>query len=311
MKSGFYEAHWPRDGLYMNCYVHKVMNFRYHWHPNEFELSILLNGEQYFCRGTDNFLLQSGDVILIDPNIGHASYGQTYDTIALVLRFSNRVLKHFVPKNYMLSFSSCLSNQNTRNKISYKKIRSLASQIILALYKNETYANYTSKACLEMIISILCNDFSPNVVPTVSDVDEDVQKTIHVIISYIETHYSEKITLEDISNISQNNRTYISTLFKKVVGIRFYDYLMRVRLQHALKDLVTSSNSITEVAISNGFSDLKSFNIRFKQLLRCTPAEYRKKALNSFTSENYYNRKYIDCNDPYVRQKLIALKNEL
>ena len=45
-----------------------------------------------------------------------------------------------------------------------------------------------------------------------------------------------------------------------MVGINFHEYLTRVRFQHALADLAMTSDSLTDIALRNGFADLKTFN---------------------------------------------------
>ena len=310
MESGFYEAQWPRDGLHINCFVHEVLNFRYHWHPDDFELSILLHGQQFFCRGRKSHRLQAGDVILIGPNEGHASYGQTQDTIALVLHISARALKSLTPKGQALTFPSCCSNENTREEPRFQNIRGLASQLILSLASGGPYAQFTAKACTNMLISVLCNSFDPEITSGIPEVDEETQRTMRTIMSYVEEHYVEKISLENLATISQYNRTYISTLFHKAVGISFYDYLMRVRLQNAMKDLVMTDKGLTDIALSNGFADLKSFNTRFREMLQCLPSEYRKKVLlTPSVAEEYHQRRYIPCGHPFVREQLLTFSN--
>ena len=41
-----YKMEWPREGLTVRCFAHDIMNYRYHWHPDEYELNILLHGSQ-------------------------------------------------------------------------------------------------------------------------------------------------------------------------------------------------------------------------------------------------------------------------
>ena len=51
MTSAHYQLDWPRENLTVRCFVHDVMNYRYHWHEDDYELSILLHGTQEYCRG--------------------------------------------------------------------------------------------------------------------------------------------------------------------------------------------------------------------------------------------------------------------
>ena len=74
MTSAHYQLDWPRENLIVRCFVHDVMNYRYHWHEDDYELSILLHGTQEYCRGNKNFLLRENDIILTAPGIGHAPW---------------------------------------------------------------------------------------------------------------------------------------------------------------------------------------------------------------------------------------------
>lgn len=304
MEEELYKTRWPRENLSVDCFVHEIMSFRYHWHPDQFELNILLSGQQYCCRGKDIYLLREDDVVLIDPNTGHASYGQTQHTIALVLHFSQKALSQLIPKGTTLSFPACLSAKRDRTAPKFRDIRRIAARMILSLSNGGPYAQYTAKACCESLIACLCQQFEPTVRQALPEVDEDTQQTMRFIMSHLEEHWAEKISLEDVASLVQYNRTYISTLFHKAVGITFYDYLMRVRMQHAIQDLVMTDKGLTDIALSNGFSDLKSFNLRFREMLQCLPSVYRKKILITPESSDYTGRKYIPCTDPFVRQKL-------
>lgn len=104
MTSAHYQLDWPRENLIVRCFVHDVMNYRYHWHEDDYELSILLHGTQEYCRGNKNFLLRENDIILTAPGIGHASMGQQADTIAFVLHFSASAFKPFLKKAASMIF---------------------------------------------------------------------------------------------------------------------------------------------------------------------------------------------------------------
>ncbi len=300
----FYTGQWPKDGLYSDCFVHELRNFRYHWHPDSYELSILLSGKQYYCRGKESFLLEAGDMILTDPNEGHASCAQSPHTIAFVLHFSSSVMNHLTEKNKLLSFPDCCTSADTRDEPRCRAVRALAAKTILSMSDHTALSRFTARICTSMLISVLCEQFNPTVISSTPEIDEDVQKIIQVITKHIEANYADRITLEDIAAITQYNRTYVSTLFHKSIGISFYEYLMRVRLQHAINDLVITDRSLTDIALSNGFADLKSFNSRVRELLNCLPSEYRKQQKAVSSAFITIDRKYIPVSDPFITEKL-------
>ena len=68
-----YEMNLPRENIHLRCFAHNIMNYRYHWHPDVYELSIVLQGSQEYCCGTETHILLEDDLILTAPGNGHAS----------------------------------------------------------------------------------------------------------------------------------------------------------------------------------------------------------------------------------------------
>ncbi len=303
MDQAYFEMQWPRERITLTGFAHEIMNYRYHWHPALYELSILLQGEQEFCRGSEPQMLGEDDVILISPGTGHASYGQQADTCALVLHFSAAAWKPFVKKGQLCDFPSCLSTEKDRYDPRYNRIRFYAAQICQAAMEDRPYAQVIARASLDLLMATLYTAFPFQTVRNVDEEDDQRRETVTRLISYIEQHYREKISLEDLARFSQYNRTYVSTLFKNTVGVNFYEYLTRVRFQKALMELSVTDKNLTSVALDNGFSDLKSFNARFRETLHRTPAQYRASlAPNRVLGGD--SRRLLGDQDPLLKKKL-------
>ncbi len=99
---------------------------------------------------------------------------------------------------------------------------------------------------------------------------------VNKIIQYIDKNYKNKISLEELSNVSGYNKSYISQIVKLNLGINFYEYLTRIRLREATYALANLEEKISDIALSYGFSDVKSFNTAFRGSFGKTPSEYRK-----------------------------------
>lgn len=303
-----FEMQWPRDSLFLSGFAHEIMNYRYHWHSSQYELNILLHGSQEFCIGTQTHILEEDDVLLVNPGTGHASFAPQANTRALVVHFSTSAFKPFVKKGYIYHFDSCLSSQENRYHPCYNRIRFYAGQIFEAMSENGPYSKLTAKASLELLLVTLCTMFEPRTVKNLDEEDMEHQETVKRLITYIEGHFREKISLEDLARFSQYNRTYVSTLFKHTIGINFYEYLTRVRFQNALLELAATSKNLTEIAIGNGFPDLKSFNARFRETLHRTPAQYREQLTPDRvfcgSDDSLQTRNYISLHDDFLRKKL-------
>lgn len=95
------------------------------------------------------------------------------------------------------------------------------------------------------------------------------------VCNYINEHCTENIKLDDIASIAGFSKFHFIRLFKQVMNISCYDYLINRRLMEAEKLLIQPDLSIMQVAMKSGFSSLATFNRIFKTKKRCTPTEYR------------------------------------
>ena len=92
---------------------------------------------------------------------------------------------------------------------------------------------------------------------------------------YVDEHFAEKISLEDMSARTGFSKFHFSRLFKKYTGCNFSDYLCARRINEARMLLMVRETSVTDVAISSGFSSISTFNRVFKQKTGFSPSEYR------------------------------------
>ena len=105
--------------------------------------------------------------------------------------------------------------------------------------------------------------------------EEQSIKPVKLAQRYIEKHYMDDITLEQIAKEVGWTETYLSTSFKKNIGKSVVDYLTYIRIQHAKELLLDTGRSIGEVADTVGFHDAKYFATRFKKFTGVSPNEYR------------------------------------
>lgn len=94
-------------------------------------------------------------------------------------------------------------------------------------------------------------------------------------VRYLEEHYNEELSLQQISEVFHMAPQYFSRQFRKETGQTFYHRLIAVRLRHAKQDMLESDAPLLRLAMSNGFANLESFYRYFQEDTGKTPQEWR------------------------------------
>lgn len=100
---------------------------------------------------------------------------------------------------------------------------------------------------------------------------------IRKAIDYLDARYMDNISLDDVAQYLNINKSYLSSLFKKETGKTFTQYLNNIRIERSKELLLEDKNSVLDVALAVGFSNQNYYNIMFKRLTGLTPLEYRNK----------------------------------
>ena len=100
---------------------------------------------------------------------------------------------------------------------------------------------------------------------------EAIQKTL----DYMEEHYEEELTIEQLSTIAHLSRVYYQRLFYRLTGYTVSEYLRSVRLKMAAGLLKADNGKIMDIAMQCGFSSHSTLTRAFRQCYGMSPAEYR------------------------------------
>jgi transcriptional regulator GlxA family with amidase domain len=103
--------------------------------------------------------------------------------------------------------------------------------------------------------------------------DEPIKKAQE----FIEKHYQDRITVEQLASMLALSRRNFERRFKKATSNTVVEYIQRVKMEAAKKDLETSRKNINEVMYDVGYSDTKAFRAVFKKITGLPPIEYRNK----------------------------------
>ena len=115
------------------------------------------------------------------------------------------------------------------------------------------------------------------------EVSSDSRRVLKVK-EYILTHINDNLRLEQLSDLVGMTPTAFSRYFKLHTGKNLSEYIVDIRLGHAARRLVDTTDSVSEICWDCGFNTLSNFNRLFRKRKGCNPTEFR---------EKYYKTKVI------------------
>ena len=104
----------------------------------------------------------------------------------------------------------------------------------------------------------------------------DVEQFLGKIIPYIERHYQNRITLEDLADRVHISKSYLTRRFRQYTGTTIITYLNKRRIEAAKVLLIETDCSAAEIAWQVGFESPKYFHRVFKKETAMSPSGFRK-----------------------------------
>ncbi len=103
--------------------------------------------------------------------------------------------------------------------------------------------------------------------------DEDIKK----VQDFIEQHFADKISVDQLANTFMMGRRALERRFKKATANTIAEYIQRVKMEAAKKSFETARKNINEVMYDVGYTDNKAFRTTFKKVTGLSPIDYRNK----------------------------------
>lgn len=223
-------------------------------------------------------VLKPYDIILINPGVIHAlkapSEGrriifQAEITMLSPIRSLGTIISHISP--------ALKITEDSLPEI-HRQTSCLLLQI-QAEYNNNSLLSETAvySKLLEMFV-LIGNNLADNFEQLCSSahVHKEYSEKFLFICNYINEHCFEDLNLDDIAKLAGFSKYHFTRLFKRFTATTFYQYLNQKRIEHARRLLADPDISVTDAALSSGYTSLSSFIRMFKQVNGCTPSEYRR-----------------------------------
>ncbi|QHS24385.1 helix-turn-helix domain-containing protein [Virgibacillus sp. MSP4-1] len=238
------------------------------------QLIMVISGQVTVETNSRYYSLQEKDLLVINRNQLYQVMGNN-DNRVLIVSITDQYMNQYYSA-YLNSRFECFSKELDmgREKL-VNKIRKLLAETLIAYYRKDEGYQIAIQSYISNILLILIRRFKQKAgsLEKVSMNDQRLQQIIH----FMEENYHQPITLRSTAEKFYLSPGYLSRYFKQMMNTGFQRFLMEIRLEHAVKDLLYTSKPIGKIAMNNGFPNAKSFTKEFKEEYKETPKAYREK----------------------------------
>lgn len=265
-----------KKGIKTVCYDEEL-NIEAYWFndiiqpfPNHFHdyyvIGVVESGERCLSCKNKEYVIKAGDVLLFNPNDNHGC-SQTGNEV-----FDYREIN--IPSAVMISLVEEFTGENIipifmENVIYDNGLKACVSSLHKLLM--EEAESFEKEEMLYLLISMLAE----RCLKVQKDVTHKCSENIKHICEFMERHYSESISLNQLCAFSGFGKSTLLREFTKQKGVTPYRYLQSIRIGKA-KALLEKGISPVDAALQTGFSDQSHFTRFFQMYIGLTPAAYRK-----------------------------------
>ena len=261
----FEKVNFQKDSSIRIWYNEQNHNDDKHWH-NALEIIMPVENHYDVDASGQSYHLLPGEILIIPSGEMHALYAPETGK-RFIFQFDVSGISQM--KGYT-SIQSLMTSCLHITKLSFPQIYGDIYQILIQI-RNEYFSSNEFRELaiyshlINLFVSIGRNhindmDLFPN---TKSHKQQEYLQKFNDVLDYIDSHYTEELTLDDIADFSGFSKYHFTRLFKQYTDSTFYDYLSFRRIKSAEELLAKPELSITEIALQSGFSSISTFIILY------------------------------------------------
>ena len=276
MAKAYHEALRPLGNLGIQVSMAAMENTHIpaHWHE-AMEILFCLNGSVRIHVEHETITLLHNQLIVFDAKEVHSIHSDSNLYMFLCIHVDKKQLSVYCPDIELHSVRCRPVALDDPKSTKYIHLCQLAHDLTRINVENESTSAMRSDGTALLMLADLIRYFSVYSLPGTTAGSAQANDTLRTIISYVNDHYTEKLSLEEVAHLAGFSKEYFCRFFKQHMGITFLRYLNEVRISHAGRLLMTTDSSISEVMHESGFTNQTIFNRLFKEIYGMSPRQTR------------------------------------
>lgn len=269
--------YFPFDKLYCDYLeTDEPRDLRFPQYHNVYEIFLQVKGTRYIFLNGNCYAIKPMDLFVAEPYELH--YAQSLDAKfygRYVLNFDDEDLRVILsPEEHQLLISAIKTGVYHLEEPQYNRILSLFQALERCHNDEGPLSEKVRCANLFLLLTLIRDSSDLNGATTAPD--PSARPEILAAINYINKHYREPLTLDDVAERVDLSMYHFCRLFKATTGTSFVQYLNNLRIIRAHKVLLETDLPIGDIASLAGFSSREQFTRVFKSAYHLSPAEFRK-----------------------------------
>lgn len=281
------------DGFPFAAYLDDFSDFHngficWHWH-DEVQITLIVEGE-FTCQiGSEKITMGPGESIFINSGAFHEicpckkMTGKLYSFIWRADMLAGNVtcdvytecIKELVDSDYKYYFFDKNNTICKQLQAALLRIAFLVSE--KPLYYQLRVYNQLSKIWLDICDQIRLSGEKNNTLSHATYMHRMKDKErLRNALQYMQTHYNENISLDEIAKAAMTSRSELCKSFKRTLDTSPKEFLLKYRIRQSMILLEDISFRISDIAEMTGFSSPSHFGACFQKYVGCTPLQYRK-----------------------------------
>lgn len=249
----------------------------YHAHSDFYEIYFFHAGTCKYLVEKQIYHLQPGDILLLDGTLLHKPYVlPNSEYIRSHIHFSPKWISGLLGElnaNYLLESFITMRHYLIRTEENEESIQleTLISWLEKVWRSNKGKKQESIVEAKLLLIEILLSLYRLRKYGARTQTIQKTNKEMYVddIVSYIQRNYSKKLTLDTIAKDLNLSKSYVSHIFKEVIGLTVMEYLQNYRLTQAKLMLeLDPDQTLQEIALATGFESVSHFSRFFSQTCR-------------------------------------------
>ncbi len=251
-----------------------------HWH-NEMELIVIKKGTGLVSIDLHTETVSSGDIVCILPGQLHS--------------IEQKEQAHMEYENILLQPSMLISGEQdlcasqyilplTAGKLSLERFitpdLSWHPEAARCIYEIDQLSDLHPDGyqlavkgwLFQFLFTLITNQKSRD---SASKATANSLLKLKTILGYVEAHYGESITIDQMAALTYYSKSHFMKFFKQHMGMGFTEYLNTYRLTIACHLLDSTEDTILDISVQSGFDSPSYFNRLFKRKYQMTPKNYR------------------------------------